>query len=82
MQEDHIEKLEKLSMRVSALEASQMAHMSQTADIKSDTAELIATFRALKGAWSVLDFIGKAAKPLAIVGAMCTSIWYFISQRK
>lgn len=77
-----LEHIEKLSDRVTALEASQAAHMSQTAAIKSDTAELLGMFSALKGAWTVLDFIGKAAKPIGIIGAVCASTWYFITQRK
>lgn len=38
-----------------------------TATLKNDTAELLATFGALKGGFNVLVWIGRAAIPLAIV---------------
>ena len=46
--------------------------------IKADTAELLKAFRSFKGAMKVLEWIGKAAKPLGYVvglGASVAAFW-------
>ena len=46
--------------------------------IKADTAELLEAFRSFKGAMKVLEWIGKAAKPVGYVvglGASITAFW-------
>ena len=46
--------------------------------IKADTAELLEAFRSFKGAMKVLEWIGKAAKPLGYVvglGASVAAFW-------
>lgn len=76
------ERVLNLERRISVIEKSQVDHLAQTVAIKADTAQLVATFEALKGAWIVLDWVGKAAKPISFIGALVTGAWYFISQRK
>ena len=71
------EEITALKTRVSAIEASQTTHMAQTNSIKSDTAELLETFNALKGAWVVLNAIGKLAKPLTFM-ATIFGAWFAI----
>jgi len=61
--------------RVESIETTQKTHMDQTNSIKSDTAELLETFQALKGAWTVLNWIGKLAKPIGIIAAFFGT-WY------
>ena len=49
-----------------------------TKAIKADTAELLEAFRSFKGAMKVLEWIGKAAKPLGYVvglGASAAAFW-------
>ena len=49
-----------------------------TKAIKADTAELLEAFRSFKGAMKVLEWIGKAAKPLGYVvglGASIAAFW-------
>ncbi len=49
-----------------------------TKAIKADTAELVEAFHSFKGAMKVLDWIGKAAKPLGYVvglGASVAAFW-------
>ena len=49
-----------------------------TNSIKADTAELLEAFRSFKGAMKVLEWIGKAAKPLGYVvglGASVAAFW-------
>ena len=45
--------------------------------IKADTAELLEAFRSFKGAMKVLEWIGKAAKPLGYVAGFCASMYAF-----
>ena len=49
-----------------------------TNSIKADTAELLEAFRSFKGAMKVLEWIGKAAKPMGYVvglGASVAAFW-------
>ncbi len=49
-----------------------------TKAIKADTAELLEAFRSFKGAMKVLEWIGKAAKPIGYVvglGASVAAFW-------
>lgn len=39
------------------------------ASLKSDTADIVTAFNAAKGAFTVLEWIAKVAKPLMVVGA-------------
>ena len=53
-----------------------------TNSIKADTAELLEAFRNLKGAMKVLEWIGKAAKPLGYIVGVCASITAFWTAMK
>ena len=59
------EEIVKLDRRVTTLETERQTLLAQNKTIVDNTAELLATFNALKGAWVVLNFIGKLAKPVA-----------------
>ena len=48
-----------------------------TNSIKADTAELLEAFRSFKGAMKVLEWIGKAAKPLGYIIGVCASVTAF-----
>ena len=45
--------------------------------IKADTAELLEAFRSFKGAMKVLEWIGKAAKPIGYIAGFCASMYAF-----
>ena len=45
-----------------------------TKAIKADTAELLEAFRSFKGAMKVLEWIGKAAKPLGYIATFVGAI--------
>ena len=64
------DKLDDHERRLKTLEAERVSLIEQSKRIELNTKELLDTFNALKGAWVVLNFIGKLAKPLAVVGAM------------
>lgn len=65
------------------LEQAEFRHLLKentdaTNSIKADTAELLEVFHSFKGAMKVLEWIGKAAKPLGYVvglGASVAAFW-------
>lgn len=70
------EQLNTLSARVGTLEDMQAEQMQQTTRIENNTAELISAFNAFKGAWVVLNWIGKLAKPIAAIVSIGGG-WYW-----
>ena len=72
-----LQKIQDLEIRVNTIELSQAEHVKKTDSIKSDTAELLQTFNALKGAWVVLNAIGKLAKPVAFIAGLFGA-WFAI----
>lgn len=48
-----------------------------TKRIEANTAEMLDVFESFKGAMKVLNWIGKAAKPMGYVVGMCASIAAF-----
>lgn len=65
------------------LEQAEFRHLLKentdaTNSIKADTAELVKAFHSFKGAMKVLEWIGRAAKPLGYVvglGASIAAFW-------
>lgn len=53
-----------------------------TKAIKADTAELVEAFHSFKGAVKVLEWIGKAAKPLGYIVGACASVAAFWAAMK
>ena len=50
--------------------------------IKADTAELLGVFESFKAALKVLEWIGKAAKPLGYIVGACASVAAFWTAMK
>ena len=69
--------VDKLRSRVTIMEAELATNTSITKQVKEDTGELIEAFKAAKGAWAVLEFIGRAAKPVIWVTGVCTAFYHF-----
>ena len=72
------QRLDKLESDMMGLHEDVKANTALTLEVKTSVAELIETFNSLKGFWKVLEFVGKAAKPLAWtagLGALGTA-WY------
>ena len=77
-------RMNSLSDEVTAikLEQAEFRHLlkentDDTKAIKADTAELLEAFHSFKGAMKVLEWIGKAAKPLGYVAGFCASMYAF-----
>lgn len=69
------ETLGALQIKLAVLEDSVDSHTEQLNRIEKNTSELIETFQAFQGAWKVLNWIGKAAKPIALVSAFCAGAY-------
>lgn len=70
-------KLEQAQFRVELAENTQA-----TKRIESNTAEMLDVFESWKGAMKVLNWIGKAAKPVGWIVGMCASIAAFWTAMK
>lgn len=77
-------RMNSLSDEVTAikLEQAEFRHLlkentDDTKAIKADTAELLEAFRSFKGAMKVLEWIGKAAKPIGYIAGFCASMYAF-----
>jgi hypothetical protein len=55
---------------------------SATKRIESNTAEMLDVFESWKGAMKVLNWIGKAAKPVGWIVGMCASMAAFWTAMK
>lgn len=69
------------------LEQAEFRHLlkentNATKAIKADTAELLEAFHSFKGAMKVLEWIGKAAKPLGYIVGACASVTAFWAAMK
>lgn len=69
------------------LEQAEFRHLLKentdaTNAIKADTAELLEAFNSFKGAMKVLEWIGKAAKPIGYIAGFCASIAAFWTAMK
>lgn len=63
------DKLEELERRMDIADTERITLLTQNKTIVDNTSELLVTFNALKGAWVVLNFIGKLAKPLTFIAS-------------
>lgn len=63
--------------RVDDMDRRLQINTESTQRVEANTAELVAAFRNLKGFFSVLDYLGKLAKPLGWVLAAGTAAVLF-----
>lgn len=71
-----LEKHDELSARMDRLEVNMLANTAITQDIKSDTAEFLEIFKAMKGGVKTLGWLGNLAKWLAGLGAAFVGLYY------
>lgn len=75
--EDYQRQIDVLRNKVTTMEAELAANTAITKQVKEDTGELVDAFKAAKGAWAVLEFIGKAAKPVLWISSIFTAFYHF-----
>lgn len=63
-----------LEARVGAIETGLAANTAMTQKIASDVAEGVEFLNAAKGAMRVLEIIGKMAKPMGYIVALCAAV--------
>lgn len=64
------ERLDRDKKRLDRLEDALTENTRLTQKVVTQTAELIAFFDAMKGAFKVLNWLGKLAKPMAAIAAL------------
>lgn len=72
------EQLEAGSKRMGEIEKKLDENTASTARVESNTAEMLEFFNSVRGAFRVLDMLGKLAKPLAYIvmlGGALTAFW-------
>ena len=50
--------------------------------VEENTKDIVTAFNAARGAFLVLEWIAKAAKPIMIIGTFIGAIWAFITHIK
>lgn len=73
-----LEDVEQLKSSVKKLEAGLAKNTALTEQVASNTSDVVDAFRAASGAFKVLEYIGKAARPmfwLISVVAGGTALW-------
>lgn len=58
-----------------AMRAELAANTKATKAIAENTSELVEFFAAMKGAFKVLNWLGKIAKPVAAIVGLCTALF-------
>jgi hypothetical protein len=77
-----VDKLFNLTKRMDAFERGLEANTEATKRIESNTTELVEVFKSWKSAMLVLEWIGKAAKPISyIVAAVGTAFSIFYAMK-
>jgi len=72
------ERFDKGSERMAAIERDLKAVAQELQELKQQLAEMLEFFTAMKGAFKVLNWVAKVAKPLAAIvmlGGACVSFW-------
>lgn len=73
------QRLDDGSATMKALRTELEKNTESTERIEADTSELVSLLQSFKGAFKVLDMVGKAAKPLSMVVSLCMGLWGLIS---
>ena len=66
------------SERMAAIERELSKTRQELGELKQQLADLLEFFTAMKGAFKVLNWVGKVAKPLAAIvmlGGACVAFW-------
>lgn len=58
-----------------ALRAELEENTATTRRVDANTAELVELFNSFKGAFTVFDLIGRAARPVGYIAAACAALW-------
>ena len=68
-------RLDACDERMTRIESDLRTNTAATEQIRSNTADLVEFFQAAQGAFKVLNWIGRAAKPLTYIATLCASLW-------
>lgn len=68
---------EEILQRINNIEKKITEVDFEVKEIKSDTKDLVTTFRSLTGFLNVVDFLYKISKPLIWFVLVCAAVYYF-----
>lgn len=63
------------AVRMARIEAELGVVTASTDAIKADTSELVDFFKAMQGAFKVLNWMGNVARPVAAIAALAAALW-------
>ncbi|KFJ08449.1 hypothetical protein DR66_5950 [Delftia acidovorans] len=66
-------RLDEGDARMTRIEAELRANTEATEKVRANTAEMVEVFKAAQGAFRVLNWIGKAAKPITYIVMLGTA---------
>ena len=75
-------RMDKLVEDVAGVKAELSKNTEAIAQIKTDTADMLATFESWRGAMRTLEMIGKLAKPVSYIVGLLASIAAFYTAIK
>lgn len=67
-------RLEEGSVTMKQLSADIAENTATTKQVQADTSELVVLLQSFKGAFRVLELLGKAAKPLGAIATLCAAL--------
>lgn len=70
--------LEQSEKRLARLEVAMQTNTQIIQTIKVDTSEFLEVFKAMKGGFKVLGWLGAAAKWIATLGGALLGLWFVI----
>ena len=80
--DDGDERMGRIEGDVAAVRADLAQNTRATQSVAASTADLVEFFEAMRGAFKVLNWIGKLAKPLGAITALCAALVAVVSAAK
>ncbi len=72
---EHDGRLEEGGAVIKQIKDDLASNTASTKRVESSTDEIVDFFNSVKGAFKVLNWIGKLAKPLGAIIAFCVALW-------
>ena len=80
--DDGDERMGRIESDVAAVRTELEDNTRATKQLAASTADLVEFFEAMRGAFKVLNWIGKLAKPLGAITALCAALVAVVSAAK
>ena len=71
----HDKRLDDGSATIKRIELGLSENTASTRNVEAATSEIVDFFSSMKGAFKVLNWIGKLARPMGAIIAFCVALW-------